>query len=109
MATSRLFLIEFNELSPALLNRFMAAGVLPNFRRFYERSAVYVTDAGERGENLMPWIAWPSIHSGMPLSEHGVFRLGDGRDQREAGLGAVLSRAGYAVGIFGSMNLNYGE
>ena len=108
MAPSRLVLIEFNELSPALLDRFMKAGKLPSFQRFHDSSSVYVTDAGERGDALMPWIAWPSIHSGLPFSKHGVLRLGNGRDLRVPGIGKILSDAGHRVGIFGSMNLNYG-
>jgi len=54
-----LILIEFNELSPRLLERFMAAGKLPNFRKFYAESTVYVTDAQEEVAHLEPWIQWP--------------------------------------------------
>src|SRR2546423_14753697 len=35
-------LLEFNELSPSLMHRFMAAGELPNFQRLYRESLVYV-------------------------------------------------------------------
>ncbi len=109
MRDQHVFLIEFNELSPVLLSRFMEGGLLPAFQRFYNESSVYTTDAGEQGETLMPWIAWPSIHSGMPFGRHGVFRLGDGQDVNEAELAQVISDAGKRVGIFGSMNVNYGD
>lgn len=108
MSGQPVILIEFNELAPQLLDRFMDEGVLPNFRRFYERSTIYVTDAGERDETLMPWIAWPSIHSGMSFADHGVFHLGDGREVVEREIATILSDAGMPVGIFGSMNVNYG-
>lgn len=104
----RLVLIEFNELSPVLLDRFIARGLLPNFKRFADASEVYLTDAGEDPPKLVPWIQWPTVHSGMPYQSHGVYHLGDGVTLREACLGELLSQAGFRVGIFGSMNCNYG-
>jgi hypothetical protein len=109
MAPPRLFLIEFNELCPALLQDFMGRGWLPNFRRLYESSAVFTTDAGERHPNLEPWIQWPTVHSGLSFAEHRIFHLGDGRRLPHKCLAEVLSDAGVAVGVFGSMNLNYGQ
>jgi hypothetical protein len=109
MPASRLILIEFNELCPALLQDFMDRGLLPNFRRLYESSNVFTTDAGEQEPNLEPWIQWPTVHSGLPYSEHQVFHLGDGRQLHWKCLGELLSDAGVPVGICGSMNLNYGR
>ncbi|WP_132975746.1 alkaline phosphatase family protein [Pseudonocardia dioxanivorans] len=104
----RALLVEFNELSPVLLDRFIAEGRLPSFKAFRDASVVFTTDAGEDAPNLEPWIQWPTLHSGLPFAEHGVFALGDGR-RRLTGplLGDVLSAAGVPVGIFGSMNLGY--
>src|SRR5262245_5106604 len=87
----------------------MGQGVLPNFRRFHESSTVFTTDAGETPPNLEPWIQWPTVHSGMPFAEHGVFHLGDGRRLRHKCVAEVLSDAGLPVGVCGSMNLNYGR
>src|SRR6516225_9053533 len=109
MNPSRLFLIEFNELCPSLLRDFMDRGALPNFLRLYESSTVYTTDAEEEEPNLEPWIQWPTVHSGMPFREHGVFHLGDGRRMEQKCLAEVLSDAGVPVGVCGSMNLNYGK
>jgi len=102
-----LILIEFNELSPRLLERFMAAGQLPNFQKFYAASSVYVTDAHEQPPNLEPWIQWPTVHSGLTYEEHGVLHLGDGRNEQRKYVAEVLSDAGLRVGVFGSMNMNY--
>ncbi len=107
MKPSRLILIEFNELCPSLLRRFMNNGSIPNFRRFYQTSTVFTTDAGENPENLEPWIQWPTVHSGMPFSEHGVFHLGDGRRLEHKCLAELLSDSGIGVGVCGSMNQNY--
>jgi len=38
-------LLEFNELSPTLMHRFINQGHLPNFKSFSEESAVYLTEA----------------------------------------------------------------
>lgn len=108
MPSPRLILIEFNELCPGLLAEFMGRGLLPNFRQFYDASTVFTTDAGEEPPHLEPWIQWPTVHSGLPFAEHQVFHLGDGRRLPHKCVGEVLSDAGVPVGIFGSMNLNYG-
>jgi hypothetical protein len=108
MHTPTALLLEFNELCPALLNQYMEEGLIPNFRRLFETSTVFTTDAAEREPNLEPWIQWPTVHSGLPFAEHGVFRLGDGHKLRAKGVAEVLSDAGIPVGVFGSMNLNYG-
>ncbi|HEV3235490.1 MAG TPA: hypothetical protein VGZ25_00780 [Gemmataceae bacterium] len=107
MSPRRLILIEFNELCPRLLREFMDRGSLPHFRRLYESSTVFTTDAGEEPPNLEPWIQWPTIHSGMPFGEHQIHHLGNGRKLEHKCVAEVLSDAGARVGIFGSMNLNY--
>lgn len=104
----RLFVLEFNELSPSLVARFMGEGMLPNFQRFYETSTIYTTNAGEEPPYLEPWIQWPTIHSGLPYREHKAFHLGDGRTIAQPCLAKLLSDAGIRVGVFGSMNTNYG-
>ncbi len=98
-------LIEYNELAAPLLSKFMALGELPNFRRFYDRSTVYTTTAGDAP--LEPWVQWPSIHCGVPYAEHRAFHLGDGRRVEQKAIGTVLSEHGIAVGIFGTINTNY--
>jgi hypothetical protein len=76
MHRPRLFLIEFNELCPAFLQKFMDQGLLPNFQRFYSSSTAFTTDAQEEFPNLEPWIQWPTVHSGMSFAEHHIFNLG---------------------------------
>jgi hypothetical protein len=87
----------------------MDHGWIPNFRRFYESSAVFTTDAGEEPDHLEPWIQWPTVHSGMPFAEHGIFHLGDGRRLEQKCLAELLSDVGINVGVCGSMNQNYTE
>jgi len=51
-----LILLEFNELSPTLMDRFIAEGKLPNFAKLRARSQVCVTETDEVVTNLEPWI-----------------------------------------------------
>jgi hypothetical protein len=107
MSKRRLIVLEFNELSPGLMERFIAEGKLPNFRRMRSESHVYVTDAGEQSPYLEPWIQWVTVHSGLPYSDHGVFHLGDGPALQTKCVWDILSNASYKVGVCASMNVRY--
>lgn len=72
-AAHRLLLLEFNELCPGLIDTFMAEGSLPNFKRLRERSHAYITHTSEA--LLEPWIQWVTVHTGVPLDEHGIVDL----------------------------------
>ena len=96
MDDPRVVLIEFNELSPALLDRFIAEGELPNFAAFRAASDVFTTDAGESDAALVPWIQWPSVHTGLPYAEHGIYHLGDAERCAAPTIESVLSDAGAA-------------
>ena len=102
-------LLEFNELTPALLERFIAAGKLPNFAALHQSSQVFVTDAEEESPNLEPWIQWVTVHSGLSFQEHGVFHLGDGPKLDKKQIWDVASDAGKKVWICSSMNTRYDE
>jgi hypothetical protein len=103
----KMILLEFNELCPPLLEKFMAMGELPNFKKMFDASTVYTTDAKEQDPNLEPWIQWLSVHSGVPYSEHSIFNLGDGHKYKQKMLAEILSDAGVHVGVMSSMNTNY--
>jgi hypothetical protein len=105
--SSSVIVLEFNEISPTLLARFMGEGKLPNFRRMYGESQVFVTDAEEAAPNLEPWIQWITVHSGLSYNEHGIFHLGDGHKLDRPCVWDMLSSAGKSVWVCGSMNLRY--
>ena len=102
-------LLEFNELTPALMDRFIAAGELPNFERLRDKSAVFISDAEEREPYLEPWIQWVTVHTGVPYSEHGIFRLSEGHKLQHRNLWDMVSEKGQTVWICGSMNSNHEE
>ncbi|HZW88704.1 MAG TPA: hypothetical protein VFF12_06460 [Myxococcaceae bacterium] len=106
MPTKRaVIVLEFNELSPVLMRRFIDAGHLPSFRKLHDEAEVWTTDAGERPPFLEPWIQWITVHSGRPYSEHGVFNLDEGHRSSAPRIWDVLSAAGLEAWICGSMNV----
>lgn len=100
-------LLEFNELSPALMDRFIGQGKLPGFARLRSESEVWTTDAEEPQEQLEPWIQWITVHTGLSYAEHGVFRLGDAHKLDKKRLWDLASDAGHRVWVCGSMNVHY--
>lgn len=102
-------LLEFNELSPSLMSRFMAEGRLPNFKRLHDESRVFTTDAAEEQEHLDPWIQWVTVHTGVGAAVHGIRTLGEAAKLTQKGLTQLLTEAGGRVLIFGSMNVRYDE
>lgn len=99
--------LELNELTPAIMDRFITDGRLPNFKRLRDHSDVFITDAEERPPYLEPWIQWVTVHTGVPYSEHGVFRLSEGHKVRHKCIWDLVSQAGGAVWVCGSMNCRY--
>ena len=104
---TKLIQLEFNELSPLLMDRFIAQGHLPNFQRLREASQVFVTDAGEDPPNLEPWIQWVTAHTGLPYAEHKVFDLGDGHKLNAPRVWDIAGETGAKVWICGSMNASF--
>ena len=102
---SPLIMLEFNELSPTLMDRFIAAGQLPGFAELKRRSIVYTTDAEEAPPYLEPWIQWVTVHTGLPFATHGVFDLNDGPRCKHPRIWDRLSRSGLSSWICGSMNI----
>lgn len=98
-------LVEFNELCPHLIDRWIDSGDLPNFQRLRDSSTVLVTEADEKNyPYLEPWIQWYSLHTGLPYSEHGVFRLTEGASRPYLSVWDRLLEQGHRVMSFSSMN-----
>lgn len=105
MAAQPIILVEFNELCPALIDRWIASGDLPNFARLREVSTVCITQADElHAPYLEPWIQWYSLHTGVPFREHRVFRLSEGASRAYPSIWDLLIAEGRRVMNFSSMN-----
>jgi hypothetical protein len=75
--TSPVLLLEFNELSPRLMDQFMSAGQLPNFNILHDESEIYVTEAVEKYPYLEPWIQWITVHCGLNYDCDTLWELPD--------------------------------
>jgi hypothetical protein len=105
-APAPLIALELNELCPALLDKWMQAGLLPNFAKLHARSDVFVTKADvEEPALLEPWIQWYSVHTGLAYDQHKVFHLTEGARAGHADIYRMLLAAGRTVASFASMNV----
>lgn len=102
--SKRLLLLEFNELCPHLLDRWIGEGELPNFKRFRDASEAYVTVADADPPALEPWIQWYSMHTGLSYDQHGVFSLTDGPKAGHPDIWGILRDAGLRTASCCSMN-----
>jgi hypothetical protein len=106
-STSPVVMLGFNELSPVLMDQFIAEGKLPNFARMKAESQVYVTDAEEIAPNLEPWIQWVTVETGLSYKQHGIFDLADGHKLGFPRIDELLSQSGRKIWICGSMNASF--
>ena len=68
MRDRKLLVLEFNELSPFLLDKWIGESKLPNFKKFRDASDAFIARADvEDSRYLEPWIQWYSLHTG-PIS-----------------------------------------
>ncbi len=105
MENTSIILLEFNELCPELLDRWIEEGKLPNFRTFRDNSEVFTTYAdADNVVNLEPWIQWYSVHTGLSCEQHEVFHLTDGPKAGHKDIWRILLENGRSVGNCGSMN-----
>lgn len=102
---SRVILIELNELTVSLIERFMGEGRLPNFQRFYRESLAFTTIAAERTPNLEPWIQWVTVHTGLDYAEHGLFHLNEGHRLVAKRIWDHVCETGRSAWVCGSMNV----
>ncbi len=106
MAFQKVVCLEFNELCPPLLDKWMGEGRLPNFQRFFDGSQVFTATADDpdHDNNLEPWIQWYSMHTGLSFQQHRVHHLTDGPAAGHKDIWRMLIEQGYQVGNCASMN-----
>ena len=107
--SDRVILLEFNELTPTLLDDYFEKGLLPNFKRLYDESHVYITDAEAEGELLNPWVQWVTVHTGLSADEHGLDELNQGHLLDKPRVWDLVSRAGKMSFVCGSMNVAHDD
>jgi hypothetical protein len=101
-----IIVMEFNELCPSLLERWMGEGRLPNFKRLQQQSDVFITNSDVKdAAQLEPWIQWYSTHTGLAYDQHQVFHLTDGARASHEDIYRTLLDAGHKVSCFAGMNV----
>lgn len=102
---NKLLVLEFNELCPSLLERFINEGHLPNFKKLRDESVLQLTKTDATGEDLNPWVQWVDIHTGVERQEHEIQKLNEGHKYKGKFTWDVLSEnLNCKNWICGSMN-----
>ena len=101
--TQTLF-VELNEINFESIRVYTAQGKLPTFSALLRDYDLVETMSESEYENIEPWIQWVTAHTGMALSEHGVFRLGDILDHELDQIWEELEKDGLKVGAVSPMN-----
>jgi hypothetical protein len=104
MVPQQILMLELNEVNFESLQRYAAKGFLPHFSAFFEKHGFVQTTSERDYEELEPWIQWVTAHTGLPLAEHGVFRLGDIVNSDFEQIWERLADHGVSVGAISPMN-----
>lgn len=96
--------LELNEINFDFVRKYCDAGALPNFAYLLRSHPLHRTVSEKNYEELEPWIQWVTAHTGKPLREHGVFRLGDIVNTDIDQIWEQLERRGVRVGAVSPMN-----
>lgn len=106
----RLTLIALNEFNDAFLRQAADRHGLANIARVtaLDRSRTLSEDRIEH-QGLDPWVQWVSVHTGQPLSRHGIRRMGEVEGLQCPQLWERLSGHGISSGVWGAMNARRGE
>ncbi len=99
----KFILIGLNELNFDLIEKYIKKNNLKNFKKLLDK--VCFTTSETDYKNLEPWIQWPSIYFEKKAKEHGIFRLGDGKNYKYNSIFEKLESKGINVGAICPMNL----
>jgi len=107
----KLFFIEINEADRHFLDKFIDAGKLPTFARMRSEGAFVTTTIpgwelkDDRSfREIMPWMIWPTLYTGIPAREHGIVAFGQDTSALAGKfIWDVLDKHGISTGVLGSL------
>lgn len=105
--TSKVLLLELNEINFEFVDTYVANGKLPTIGSLLKRHGVCRTTSEQRYEELEPWIQWVTAHTGLSLEQHCVFRLGDIVEKDLPQIWERLEEHGLKVGAVSPMNAKH--
>ncbi|MBK8253187.1 MAG: alkaline phosphatase family protein [Polyangiaceae bacterium] len=101
----KVLLLEFNEITWKVAERFMGEGKMPTLARLRAEGTAAAPEALERPPHLDPWISWVTLHTGVDMSEHGAMVLEqDVSTIRAKRTWDYALEAGKSIGIYGSIS-----
>ena len=100
----QVILLELNEINFDYIEYYIGKDKLPNFGKLIRKYGVRRTTSESKYEEIEPWIQWVTAHTGLTLSEHGIFRLGDIEDRDLEQIWESLEASGISVGAVSPMN-----
>jgi hypothetical protein len=106
MLASKLIVVELNEVPYKVVDNFHAKHPDSALAKFLKSSDQYVT-LTEDEIQLDPWISWPTLHRGVPDSQHQILHLGQSTetaDSKYPPIWRILKDNGKSVGVFGSLH-----
>lgn len=103
--------VEINEADRHFLDTFIAEGKLPTLARMTREGALLSTTIpgweyrDERSfREIMPWIIWPTLYTGIPAHEHGIVAFGQDTSAITGKcIWDVLDQHGLSTGVLGSL------
>jgi type I phosphodiesterase/nucleotide pyrophosphatase len=106
-----IIMVEINEADRHFLEKLIKQGKLPTFARMRSTGAFVRTRVpgwsfkdARSWRQIMPWIIWPSVYTGLSPEEHGIVAFGqDTSSIRGKCIWDVLDRHGLSVGVLGSL------
>jgi hypothetical protein len=101
---SGLFQLELNEINFDFIRKYNELGYLPNFKRLIEQHGIIETTSEIEYHEIEPWIQWVTVHTGLTLQQHQVFRLGDIVDREIVQIWEWLEARGVSVSATCPMN-----
>jgi hypothetical protein len=100
----KLIFIELNEINFDYVRDYNAAGELPALGALLREHRLVETTSEKNYEELEPWIQWVTAHTGLTLSQHGIYRLGDIIKSDPEQIWEYLEKQGKTVGAISPMN-----
>lgn len=98
-----ILLLEINEIPWRLIKLYKDNDSYPHIKEFFSKSCSYTSLAVDTGE-LSPWVTWPSLHRGMPNTEHKIYNLGqDPKTFCGTPIWEEFRQRGASIGVFGSL------
>jgi hypothetical protein len=100
-----LILLELNEINFDVVSQYIvqSPGKFCSLDKLMSGASI-ITTAEDKYEELEPWIQWPSVHTGLSYSEHGIFRLGDVVSSNAPQIFEELEKQNLLVGSISAMN-----